>query len=147
MQNNPLKPELVQMLNLEHHGYTHPEAVLVALEAAQADLARAAGLVPGPIFSIGNIILQSLHTSNTNINLSPDDKDLFINELLQYEKSVRFPDRIVHANFSSGDKMVETATYQDCSLEMGSFTVPKFSRSTLYLGHHNLLSVVFVHIH
>ena len=148
MQNNPpLKPELVQLLNLEHHGYTHPEAVLVALEVAQADFVKDTNSSPGNVFSLGNIILQCMTRSNNNINLSDVDAEHVRTVLLQYENSGVFPDRIVHFNFSTGDKMVAISTFSNCSLNVGAYIIPCFATATLYLETQTILSVVFAHFH
>ena len=147
MQYNPLKPELVTALNLESHGYSHPEAVLLALESAQHELCQEFGLTPDAIFSLEDNILQILSRPQTNIVMSVQDSNLILNNLLQYVNTGVHPDRIVHFNFSSGDKMVGISTYANLSIQHGSFNIPCFSLATLYLDTHPILSVVFALIH
>ena len=146
MQNNPLKTELVNALNLESHGYTHPEAVLIALESAQHELSNELGLIPGQVFSLGNNILQILNRPQFNLGLTNENSELLTNSLLQYVNTGVHPDRIVHFNFCSGDKMVGISIFSSRELQFGGFTVPCFALATLYLDNHSILSVVFAHI-
>lgn len=146
MQYNPLKPELVSALNLEHHGYTHPEAVLLALESAQYELCHIFNLVPDAVFSIGNNILQVLSHDQDNIVLNNNTSNIIFNNLLQYADSGAHPDRIAHFNFSSGDKMVGISTFDNLALQFDSYSVPRFSIATLFLETHPILSVAFAHL-
>ena len=147
MQNNILKPELVHALNLENHGYTHPEAVFLALETAQDELCAHTGLTPGSTFSIGNHILQSLIVPQANMVLNSEQQNHIIQALLQYDQSGVFPDRIVHFYFANGDRMVVISTYRNGDFGLDGFHIPCFSIATLYLDNHIVLSVVFAPFH
>ena len=146
MQYVPLKPELVSALNLEQLGYTHPEAVLLALESAQHELCHDLELNPGDVFSLGNNILQVFSTAQANVNLTENDSQLICDSLLQYVNTGAHPARIAHFNFCSGDKMVGISTFTNMTLDINGFSVPCFAHATLYLENHSILSVVFAHI-
>ena len=147
MQNNILKPELVHALNLEHHGYTHPEAVLLALETAQDEICTFTGLIPGSTFSLGNHILQSLSVPQANLVINMEQQNNIMSTLLQYDQSGVFPDRIVNFHFASGDRMVVISTYRNGNFGLDGFNIPCFSIATLYLANHTVLSVVFAPFH
>ena len=146
MQYNPLKPELVSALNLEQHGYTHPEAVLIALESAQHELCQPFNLAPDDVFSIGANILQILSSVQDNVVLTNNDSNTIYNSLLQYVESGVHPDRIAHFNFGSGDKMVGISTFDNLAMQFDRISVPRFSIATLFLESHPILSVVFAHL-
>lgn len=146
MQNNQLKTELVQGLNLEYHGYSHPEAVYFALEIAQAEICNDTHSSPGTTFSIGSNMLQCLTVNQAEIDLSSHNENI-MNSLLQHSNSGIHPDGIVHFNFGSGDKMVEISTFKNCNIVCGLFSISSFAIATLYLDTRPLLSVVFAPIY
>ena len=146
MQNNQLKIELVHALNLERHGYSHPEAVYFALEQAQAEICHATHSSPGATFSVGSNMLQSLVINQNEMDLTNHSEHI-MNSLLRYSDSEVHPDRIVHFNFGSGDKMVETYTFKNCNIDCGSISISCFAIATLYLDSHPILSVVFAPVH
>ena len=131
MQNNHhLKPELVHGLNLEHHGYSHPEAVVIALESAQAEICNDTRTVPGQTFSVGSNMLQCLTVPQVDLGLV-DNYQNISNSLFRYSESGIYPDRIVHFNFGSGDKMVEISTFRNCDIVSGTNSIPCFAIATL----------------
>ena len=144
MQNS-LKTELITLLDLANRGYSHPDAVVLALEAAQGEICLYTGFEPHKIFSLENTYLQCLST-DPGANINDQDGHTLCNNILQYTAQNRIADRIVQFNFHSGDNMVTTSTYEYCQISVGAYTVPCFSVAALFLENRPILSVIFARI-
>ena len=142
---NVLKTELVNMLELEALGFQYPEVIILALEAAQNELCLDTGFEPCVVFNMGQYLLQTVVINNNPI-INNNQADLVKNALLAHMAQNRIPGRIVTFNYRSGDRMVETSTFEHCNLNVGSCTVPCFSSATLYLDNHSVLTILFARV-
>ena len=146
--SRPLSEELLQVLHLEQHGFDYPEAVLVALEAAQEELCLDTGFEPGQVFSVGNNILQCYQLPNREVHLDENSGIRMMHSLLNYTASNRYANRIIQFNYHSGHNMVTTSTYEDCSVRVDTITVPCFSIAALSLHAQGpSMSVLLARIH
>ena len=147
--SRPLSMELLQALQLEQHGFEYPEAVLVALEAAQEELCLDTGFEPGQVFSVGNNHLQCYHLPNRAVNLDNNSSIRMMHSLLNYSASNRLvADRVIQFNYHSGFNMVTTSTFEDCTVRVDTVTVPCFSIAALSLHAQGpSMSVLFARVH
>ena len=142
---NVLKTELVNMLELESLGFQYPESILIALEAAQNELCLDTGFEPCEVFNLGQYILQTVVINNNPI-VNINQADLVKIALLEHMAQNRIPGRIVTFNYRSGNRMVETSSFEHCNINIGSCTVPCFSSAALFLDNHLVLTILFARV-
>ena len=142
---NILKPELVNLLQLDVLGFEQPEGALLALEAVQHELCLDTGFAPGPVFSFGQHILQCV-TLDQQLQINNEQSIQLYNALLNHLAQNTVPDRVLNFNYRSGHKMVESCTFEHCNISSGGVTVPCYSNAALYLGPHLALSVLFARV-
>ena len=145
--SSQLSREFKEALQLEQRGIEHPEAVYIALEHAQEELCYDTGFQPSQFFSIENTFLQCYCLPNNNTRLNENNSLRLAHALLHYSVENRIPSRVIHFNYHSGENMVRTHTYEDCSVQIDDVSVPCFSVATLSLHNLDLLSVIFARIH
>ena len=133
------------MLELESLGFQYPENVLLALEAAQNELCLDTGFEPCVSFNMGQHLLQTVVINSTPV-INNNQAELVINALLEHMAQNRIPGRIVTFNYRSGNRMVETSTFEHCNITIGSCTIPCFSSAALYLDNHSVLTVLFARL-
>jgi len=142
---NVLKPELVNMLELESLGFQYPESIILAFEAAQNELILDTGFEPCMTFDLGSYFLQTVTIDNAP-TLNNNQAQNVKNALLQYMAQNRIPSRIVTFNYRSGFRMVETSTFEHCNINLDDCTIPCFSSAALFLDNHLVLTVLFARV-
>ena len=142
---NVLKPELVNMLDLESLGFQYPDNILLALEAAQNELCLDTGFKPCVAFNMGQHLLQTVVIDNNPI-INNNQAELVKNALLGHMALNRIPGRIVTFNYRSGHRMVETSTFEHCNISIGNCVIPCFSSAALYLDNHLALTILFARV-
>ena len=140
-----LKPEFVNLLQLDVLGFENPKGVLLAFEAVQAELCMGTGFAPHETFNMGQHILQCV-TVNGSPAINDQASIQLYNGLLAHVAQNRVPDSVLNFNYRSGHKMVESCTFENCNITAGGLTIPCFTHAALYLGSQLALSVLFVRV-
>ena len=139
-----LKPEFVDLLQLDVLGFDNPEDALHAFSNAQNELCQP-GFSPNETFEVNLNILQCI-TRDASPQINDNQSTQIVNALLNHLASNRIPDRVVTFNYRSGHKMVESNTFIDCDLVVANCTVLSFTHAALCLGSHLAISVLFARL-
>jgi len=139
-----LKPELVNLLQLDVLGFDNPEDPLLAFNTAQNEMCPT-GFAPSETFEVNLNILQCI-TANALPQISDNQGTQIVDALLNHLVQNRIPDRIITFNYRSGHKMLEAKQFSNCNLSVANCTVISFSHAALYLGSHLAISVLFARI-
>ena len=142
---NTLKPELVMHLDLEQIGVDDPAYIILALEGTQGEICENSGFAPHEVFRVQNNLLQCLKLQNGHA-INEQQGVQVINALLNYVAQNRIPDRIITFNGQTGVKLVESSTFEECSISIAGLSVPCFTTAALYLGNHLVRTVLFARI-
>ena len=139
-----LKPEFVDLLQLNVLGFDNPEDPLLAFTNAQNELCQP-GFSPSETFEVNLNILQCI-TRDASNPITDNQSIQIVNTLLNHLATNRIPDRVVTFNYRSGHKMVEANTFVDCNIVTANCTVFSFTHAALYLGSHLAISVLFARL-
>ena len=142
---NILKPEFVNLLQLDVLGFDNPEGALLAFEAIQTELCIGTGFAPHETFNMSHHILQCV-TVNGSPAVNEQNSIQLYESLLTHVAQNRVPDRVLNFNYRSGHKMIESSTFENCNISAGTLTVPCYTHAALYLGSHLALSVLFARV-
>ena len=104
-----LKPEFVDLLQLDVLGFDNPEDALHAFSNAQNELCQP-GYSPNETFEVNLNILQCI-TKENSLQINNNKGTQIVNALLNHLATNRIPDRVVTFNYRSGHKMVESKTF------------------------------------
>lgn len=139
-----LRPEFVNMLQLDVLGFSNNEDPIIAFTTAQNELCPP-GFSPNEVYEINLNILQCI-TRDASPQINDNQGNLIVNALLNHLATNRIPDRIITFNYRSGHKMVEANTFFGCDIVVANCTVLDFAHAALYLGEHLAISVLFARI-
>ena len=142
---NILKPEFVNLLQLDVLGFANPEGALLAFEAVQTELCMGTGFAPHETYNMGQHIIQYVSVNGSPAVNEQTSIQLY-NGLLTHVAQNRIPDSVLNFNYRSGHRMVESSTFENCNISAGSLTIPCYTHAALYLGSHLALSVLFVRV-
>ena len=142
---NILKPEFVNLLQLDVLGFDNPEGALLAFEAIQTELCMGTGFAPHETLNMGQHILQCVTIDGSPAVNEQNGIQLY-NSLLTHVAQNRVPDRVLNFNYRSGHRMIESSTFENCNVTAGNLTVPCYTHAALYLGSHLALSVLFARV-
>ena len=142
---NVLKPEFVNLLQLDVLGFTNPEGALLAFEAVQTELCMGTGFAPHETFNMSQHILQCV-TINGSPSVNEQQSIQLYNGLLAHVAQNKVPDSVLNFNYRTGHKMVESSTFENCNITTGGLSIPCYTHAALYLGSHLALSVLFARV-
>ena len=139
-----LKPEFVNLLQLDVLGFSNTDDPIAAFTAAQAAICQP-GFSPSETLEINLNILQCI-SRDASPQINEQQGSQIVDALFTHMANNRIPDRIITVNYRSGHKMVEANTFFDCDVIAANCTVQAYSHAALYLGSHLAISVLFARI-
>lgn len=139
-----LKPEFVNLLQLEVLGFQDTTDPIAAFSTAQAELCQP-GFSPSETLEVNLNILQCI-SRDASPQINEQQGSQIVDALFHHMARNRIPDRIITVNYRSGHKMVEANSFLDCDIILANCTVQAYSHAALYLGSHVAISVLFARI-